>query len=249
MGSQIARTIDPTVRNSYYIDKTSVIPEGVQPFLNMIQSKIPGFSYLLSPKVDQWGRTTNKENVVLRAFENFISPGYISTGNETPVDKELAEIYEETGEKSVLPSYADKSFQVDGETYRLSSKEYAEYAQAKGQLSFQLINELLSNPTYQRLDADEKVEIIGQMYQAANAAAKKEINDDYDLPTTVIKAYEANKQAGILYGEYYLWKMSLDDTPNMQEVVDALNRTRLTKTQKKFLFAQRFPRSKNNPFS
>ena len=249
LGSQIARTIDPTVRNSYYIDKTSVIPEGVQTLLNTIQSKIPGFSYLLAPKVDQWGRTTNKENVVLRAFENFISPGYISTRKETPVDKELAEIYEETGEKSVLPSYADKSFKVDGETYRLSSKEYTEYAQAKGQLSFKLINELLSNSDYQKLDVDEKVEIIGQMYQAANAEAKKEVNSDYDIPNTVIKAYEANKQAGILYGEYYLWKMSLDSTPNMQEVIDALNRTNLTKSQKKFLFAQRFPQSNNNPFS
>ena len=249
LGSQIARTIDPTVRNGYYIDKTSVIPEGVQTLLNTIQSKIPGFSYLLAPKVDQWGRTTNKENVVLRAFENFISPGYISTRKETLVDKELAEIYEETGEKSVLPSYADKSFKVDGETYRLSSKEYTEYAQAKGQLSFKLINELLSNSDYQKLDVDEKVEIIGQMYQAANAEAKKEVNSDYDIPNTVIKAYEANKQAGILYGEYYLWKMSLDSTPNMQEVIDALNRTNLTKSQKKFLFAQRFPQSNNNPFS
>ena len=249
LGGQIARTIDPTVRDSYYIDKTSVIPEGVQTLLNTIQSKIPGFSYLLAPKVDQWGRTTNKENVVLRAFENFISPGYISTRKETPVDKELAEIYEETGEKRVLPSHADESFKVDGETYRLSSKEYTEYAQSKGQLSFKLINELLSNSDYQKLDVDEKVEIIRQMYQVANAEAKKEVNSDYDIPNTVIKAYEANKQAGILYGEYYLWKMSLDSTPNMQEVIDALNRTNLTKSQKKFLFAQRFPQSNNNPFN
>ncbi len=83
---QIARTADPIARNSYYVDKNSPIPEAVQEFLNAAQSKIPGLSYLLAPKIDQWGRTLGKDNVLIRAFENFISPGYISTRNETPVD-------------------------------------------------------------------------------------------------------------------------------------------------------------------
>ena len=241
--------MDPTARNSYYIDKNSPIPESVQSFLNAAQAKLPFLSYMLSPKVDQWGRTTGKKDVLVRAFENFLSPGYISTRNETPVDREIAAVYKETGDSSILPRTADKSFQVDGETNRLSAKEYAEYARERGERSYRYINELLSMPEYKALDPDEKAEVIAQMYQAANAEAKKEVDSDYDLPATVIKAYEANKQAGILYGDYYLWKLSLDSSPNQQEVIDALNSmSSLSRSQKRFLFSQRFPNSKQKPF-
>lgn len=249
LGGQIARTIDPTARNSYYVDKNSPIPESVQEFLNAAQAKIPFLSFFLSPKVDQWGRTSGKDNALVRAFENFISPGYISTRNETAVDKEIAKIYKETGETGILPRTADKYFKADGETKRLSAQEYTKYAQERGKRSFEYINQLLSNPGYQKLDPDEKAEVIQQMYQAANAEAKKEVEPDYDIPNTVIKAYEANKQAGILYGDYYLYKMGLESTPNQQEVIDALNSIgSLSKSQKRFLFEQRFPNAKRKPF-
>lgn len=249
LGGQIARTIDPTARNSYYVDKNSPIPESVQEFLNAAQAKIPFLSFFLSPKVDQWGRTSGKDNALVRAFENFISPGYISTRNETAVDKEIAKIYKETGETGILPRTADKYFKADGETKRLSAQEYTKYAQERGKRSFEYINQLLSNPGYQKLDPDEKAEVIQQMYRAANAEAKKEVEPDYDIPNTVIKAYEANKQAGILYGDYYLYKMGLESTPNQQEVIDALNSIgSLSKSQKRFLFEQRFPNAKRKPF-
>ena len=249
LGGQIARTIDPTARNSYYVDKNSPIPESVQEFLNAAQAKIPFLSFFLSPKVDQWGRTSGKDNALIRAFENFISPGYISTRNETAVDKEIAKIYKETGETGILPRTADKYFKADGETKRLSAQEYTKYAQERGKRSFEYINQLLSNPGYQKLGPDEKAEVIQQMYQAANAEAKKEAEPDYDIPNTVIKAYEANKQAGILYGDYYLYKMGLESTPNQQEVIDALNSIgSLSKSQKRFLFEQRFPNAKRKPF-
>ena len=248
LGGQLARTIDATPRNSYYLDKNSPLPESVQRFLNTAQAKIPGLSYLLAPRVDQWGRSTGKDSVILRAFENFISPGYLSVRTETPVDREIAEVYRETGEAGILPKTADKSFQADGETRRLSAQEYTKYAQERGKRSFEYINQLLSNPGYQKLDPDEKAEVIQEMYQAANAEAKKEVEPDYDIPNTVVKAYEANKQAGILYGDYYLYKMGLESTPNQQEVIDALNRSGLTRAQKRYLFHQRFPNAKQKPF-
>lgn len=248
LGGQLARTIDATPRNSYYLDKNSPLPESVQQFLNTAQAKIPGLSYLLAPRVDQWGRSTGKDSVILRAFENFISPGYLSVRTETPVDREIAEVYRETGEAGILPKTADKSFQADGETRRLSAQEYTKYAQERGKRSFEYINQLLSNPGYQKLDPDEKAEVIQEMYQAANAEAKKEVEPDYDIPNTVVKAYEANKQAGILYGDYYLYKMGLESTPNQQEVIDALNRSGLTRAQKRYLFHQRFPNAKQKPF-
>ena len=130
----------------------------------------------------------------------------------------------------------------------MSAQEYTKYAQERGKRSFEYINQLLSNPGYQKLDPDEKAEVIQEMYQAANAEAKKEVEPDYDIPNTVVKAYEANKQAGILYGDYYLYKMGLESTPNQQEVIDALNRSGLTRAQKRYLFHQRFPNAKQKPF-
>lgn len=248
LGGQIARTIDGTQRNSYYIDKTSPVPENVQKFLNAVQAKIPGLSFMLEPKVDQWGRQSDEKPPVLRAFENFISPGYSSTAKVTDVDEEIKKIYEATGEASVLPSTAKKNMMVDGETYKFEPKEYTEYAKERGQKAFTYINQLLGNSEYQKLSVDEKVEVVSWMYQYANAEAKHEVNSDYDIPQTVIKAYEAYNQANILYGQYYLWKMNLGDSPNQQEVIDALNKSSLTRVQKGYLFAQKFPKSKRKPF-
>lgn len=58
----------------------------------------------------------------------------------------------------------------------------------------------------------------------------------------------ADQTAGTLYGEYYLWKLSLDGSLKQQDVIDALNRTHLSKAQKRFLFEQRFLEAKQNPF-
>lgn len=248
LGGQISRTIDGTTRNSYYVDKNSPLPESVQRFLNSAQTKLPGLSFLLSPKVDQWGRTTNKDNVVLRAFENFISPGYISTRNETPVDKEISKLYDSTGETGILPSYASKSFTSQGETVRFTAPEYADFSKKRGQLSYDTINSILSDPDYQKLSADDKAELIRDIYGLSNAIAKSEVSDKYSLAKQYVKAYEAKKQAGIFYGDYLLYKLSLESTPTQQEVIDALNQTNLTKEQKRFLFKQRWPDSKNNPF-
>ena len=64
---------------------------------------------------------------------------------------------------------------------------------------------------------------------------------------TVIKAYEAHKETGVSYADYFGYKLSLDDYPTQKEMISALNSSNLTKSQKSYIFEQRYENSKNNP--
>lgn len=83
----MARTIDP-VRRGVYVDKNEDMPAAFQRFFQSnIKAKLPFTNQSLQPRLDAWGRESAPKSLPLRAFENFVSPGYISMGQTTPADK------------------------------------------------------------------------------------------------------------------------------------------------------------------
>ena len=70
------------------------------------QYKTPTWSKKLQSKVDMWGRTEENDSLLSRIAINFLSPMYIKKENITKVDEEVTKLYELTGNKDVLPSYA-----------------------------------------------------------------------------------------------------------------------------------------------
>ena len=64
--------------------------------------------------------------MLLRAFENFISPAYISHVEESDVEKELGSLLED-GISGVVPKEAEDSFKINGVQIDLTPKQYTEY--------------------------------------------------------------------------------------------------------------------------
>ena len=175
----VGRTVDDKQR-TWYVDKNSKVPTFLQERGNSIMSKVPGLSYLMPEKVDGWGRTMTRGGVGERLVENFVSPGYYSEEQYTNVDKEVEKIYKSTKLSGVLPSSAKKSFTVDKKDKNLTADEYVTYAKAKGQNSFEYINELINHAEYAKLNDEQKAKVIISLYEYANAKAKT-IVSDYDL--------------------------------------------------------------------
>ena len=188
----LTKTIDDTERNAYYVDKTNAIPDSVQIAAQNVMAKIPGLSQKLPEKVDVWGNTKKRNpNVAVRAFENFVSPGTYKEYNETKVDEMLKQLYAKTGESSVLPTSFSKNFNVNGERLDLSANQYTTAQKTKGQTAYNMLNQLVADSNFRKLSAEDKADIIKDVYSYATVKGKQKVSDY----TTDTKWYKNMEEA------------------------------------------------------
>lgn len=173
---QVARTID-NKRRSIYIDKNSWVPTNLQYLIGKTRNKIPGVSMLSEPYVDAFGREDVDDNVLSRAFQNFISPGYIDQYKQGAVEKELSRLYREMGDEDVLPKKLNKYVTVDGERVHLSAEEYTTLSKVSGETAYTLLQEVITNPSYASLADAEKLEVVKNIYSIAKAAGATKVSD------------------------------------------------------------------------
>lgn len=193
---QFARTVDDTRRISY-TDKNVKIPSDLQYFLQKNINKIPFASQLSQPYVDLWGREEAQGNILVRAIQNFISPGYISSTKDShrEVEQEITRLYESVGDRAVFPSTASKYFTVNKERKDLTAEEYTEFAKAKGQKAYHLLNELFASSGYKNLSDEEKSECVADVYEYATVYGKTQISD-YSTNGWKAEALKADKMGG-----------------------------------------------------
>lgn len=207
LAGQVARTIDDT-RRTTYANEDSWVPNSIQTFLQRQANKIPGLSQNQPAYTDVWGRPDTTENTWLRAFENFLSPGYIGNRNSSDAENALRELYNATGETAVLPSKPQKSYTENGEKHNLTADQWLRLSNAKGQTSLEAINALTKTGAYQSMSDQEKVNAIKDIYDYASAVAANQVYQK-ELEGTIKTVHDS----GIDPGLYYAYK-EMEDTLN-----------------------------------
>lgn len=207
LSGQIARTIDDT-RRTTYANEDSWVPNSIQTFLQRQVNKIPGLSQNHPAYTDVWGRPDTTENTWLRAFENFLSPGYIGNRNSSDAENALRELYNATGETAVLPSKPQKSYTENGEKHNLTADQWLRLSNAKGQASLAAIDALTKTGAYQSMSDQEKVNAIKDIYDYASAVAANQVYQK-ELEGTIKTVHDS----GIDPGLYYAYK-EMEDTLN-----------------------------------
>lgn len=172
---QLERTSE-NVRMSTYTDKNSAVPTWLQRTIGKSSAKMPGVDYHQIPYVDQWGEEEPSGDVLSRAIQNTLSPGYYSKAELDDTEKELARLAEATGETSVYPKWVNKSFTVDGEMKNLTAEEYTKYAKTTGQTRKSAVDALMKNSGYQKLSDENKVKAVQRAYEYANAKGKMAVS-------------------------------------------------------------------------
>lgn len=174
---QIARTVDP-VRRSTYVDKDSGVPSSLQRFIQTQQNKIPGLSQRNVPYLDVWGNETVQDNPLIRALQNFVSPGYIAQRRDSAVDDELRRL-DSLGYDGVLPSMRQKGQSIDlnhdGEKERLTMDQWEEWQKSQGQTAKTLLDDLLASQAYQSMSDDEKAASVKRIIDFSKDNGKLEI--------------------------------------------------------------------------
>ncbi len=168
-------------RMTTFVDKDSVVPQWMQRQLGKMSQKIPGWDYQQAEYLNAWGQNDKNEGGLLY---NLLSPGYISTEQQTAVTRELNRLRETTGE-NVFPQTVERSVNftdTDGTKhtgYNLSEKEYETMQKVQGQTSYRLMFEVISNSDYAGLTDKQKAQVIDNIYSYAQEEARKQALPKY----------------------------------------------------------------------
>lgn len=174
---QIERTAEE-YRQTTYTDAESPVPSWFQRIIGKASAKTPGFDYNQLPYVDAWGQFEGNGITEQKALENFFSPFYIDQSELDRVESELQRVYDATkGEYSIFPEQIYPSTKVDGEP--LGADDYVEYAQTRGQTSYDAVQTLINSSAYRSMTSNEKAEALEDVYSYAKAVAAESIGRQY----------------------------------------------------------------------
>ena len=176
IGSKVASVFDDTVRKSYVEKGSGQVASDVNYFLQGAAKKVPGARNQLQPMVDMWGNEVSNGSAPERVFQSFISPGFLKAQDNSPATQEIRRLAKATGESTVYPAAAEKSFMVNGETKYLTGEEYTKYAKTMGSTRKQIIENMLKSKGYQKLSDDDKAKAISYAYEYANVKGKQAVS-------------------------------------------------------------------------
>lgn len=235
---QIARTTDDYERATTST-KTGVLTKAIDQTKLQVMSKIPGLRQNLPVKSDIWGKEKQSDsNISTRIINNFINPATVKDVNVSKVDKELNDLYDKIGETSILPSTIEKTYKINGQTYRMTSKEFSEYKKSYGQTSYKLLNDLIKTKEYEGFSDDQKQKAVESIYEYAKESNKIKYAKENNLEiksSTLYKTLEELKRKGGKQSTYltYLAKtkdiIGEDSSKKKIQILANLNCTDITK--------------------
>jgi hypothetical protein len=115
-----------------------------------------------------------------KVYDVLFNPLFTNKKIDNPTAQELINLYENTGNKSVLLPTVDRKIKftnADGEKVnkQLTEAELSEYQRVLGQLNYNSINDLINQSSYQNLPESEKIKMIKSRFEDNNAFTKNKL--------------------------------------------------------------------------
>lgn len=245
LGGQIAKMVDDTERTTTST-KQNMFAKAVDSTGRQILNKIPFASKLLPAKTDVWGNELKREpNKLYRALQQAVFPWTEKTLKSTNVDNSISDLYEKTGDNSVLPNTSiNKDFTINSEKYRLTSDEYANYKKQYGKTSYNLLNKLTSSSEYKNMTDEQKTKAISEIYSYANEKNKIDYankNNIKDVKTsTTYNTIEQIKQDGGNESDYFKYVGSTLGANKQEEKINILNNMNISNKSKSAIYKGTF---------
>ncbi len=203
IGSKVASVFDDTVRKSYVEKGTGQLSSDVNYFLQGAEKKVPGVRNQLQPSIDLWGNEVSNGSAPERVFQSFLSPGFLKAQDNSPATQEIRRLAKVTGDSTVYPVAAEKSFMVNGETKYLTGEEYTKYAKAMGQTRKELVEAAVKLPAYKSMSNAEKADYIQNVYKYARETARQQMDPKYEPSAKWIENAKTSKRdIGVSTGEF-----------------------------------------------
>lgn len=229
IGSKVASVFDDTVRKSYVEKGSGQLSSDLNYFLQGAAKKVPGARNQLQPLVDMWGSEVSNGSAPERVFQSFLSPGFLKAQDNSPATQEIRRLAKATGDSTVYPKAAEKSYTVGGETRTLTGEEYTRYAKAMGQTRKELVEAAVKLPAYKSMSDSEKADYIQNVYKYARETARQQVDPKYEPSAKWIENAKTSKRdIGVsteeflaLYQQYGSEKMSGKAYEKVKQAHDA----------------------------
>ena len=203
IGGKVAAVFDDTVRKSYVEKGSGQVASDVNYFLQGAAKKVPGARNQLQPMVDMWGNEVSNGSAPERVFQSFFSPGFLKAQDNSPATQEIRRLAKATGDSTVYPVAAEKSYTVKGETRTLTGEEYTRYAKAMGQTRKKLVEAAVKLPAYKSMSNAEKADYIQNVYKYAREMARQQVDPKYEPSAKWIENAKTSKRnIGVSTGEF-----------------------------------------------
>lgn len=236
---QVAKTTDEYERSTTST-KTGTLPKAIDSTKNYAMSKIPGLRQMLPTKTDIWGNELKQSNNVLqRGLENSVFPWTRKGLTTTDVDKELNNVYKNTGESSVLPDSINKNLTIDKQKYIMTSEEYAKYKKTYGTTSYNLLNSLVKSNNYKNMSDSQKQYAIEKVYDYATEQIKVDYANNNKLEyeeSKLSKTINAMKKSNANTSNYFEYLALTEDTTKNSEKIKVLTNSSFSNKSKELIY-------------
>ena len=236
---QVAKTTDKYERSTTST-KTGTLPKAIDTTKNYVMNKIPGLRQMLPIKTDIWGNELKQsDNVLQRALENSIFPWTRKGLTTTKVDKELINVYNNTGESSVLPDSINKNLTIDKQKYVMTSEEYSKYKRIYGTISYNLLNSLVKSNNYKNLSDSQKQYAIEKVYDYATEQIKVDYAKNNKLEyeeSKLSKTINTMKDSNAGVSNYFEYLALTEGIKKDSEKIKVLTNSNFSNKSKEFIY-------------
>ena len=230
-----------------------------------VQNSVPGARNQLDPKLDNFGQAKKLESTARNVLNAFVNPGSLRTYRQSTVSKELDRVYAATDDANIYPDRNapyTTSYTQDGKKkdFKLTADERQAYQRSRGQTTYRLMQDVLNDPVYKHLSAEDRGEVLTQVKGYSNYVAKKEFlaargesysDDKYEK-------YSAALQTGMTLSQYLTAKDAVDEAEGvidpktgktksgtkMADAIEIIDGFDLTPEQKDFMLRSKYPTTK-----
>ena len=230
-----------------------------------VQNSVPGARNQLDPKLDNFGQAKKLESTARNVLNAFVNPGSLRTYRQSTVSKELDRVYAATDDANIYPDRNapyTTSYTQDGKKkdFKLTADERQAYQRSRGQTTYRLMQDVMNDPVYKHLSAEDRGEVLTQVKGYSNYVAKKEFLSAHgeSYSDDKYEKYSAALQTGMTLSQYLTAKGAVDDAEGvidpktgktksgtkMADAIEIIDGFDLTPEQKDFMLRSKYPSTK-----
>lgn len=225
-----AASLDKNQRSTY------LEPDGawgpVQTAVQGVQKKLPGLRENMAVTYGNWGVPVegNGANGFGEGVFKAVTPVYPSKQKTDAVEEEIARLHDVNAEYSNFYTKPPKSIAVDGENIKLTSEQYANYTETRGQTDYNLRKNMLDSDIYKSLPDNVKSKAMRLSQEYANALGKEAAGVGYETDEKWINDLKGKSDEEVLKAilgravetEKYISDEAENKLGNVQKLYDSL---------------------------
>ena len=227
---RVASSLDKNQRSTY------LEPDGawgpVQSAVQGVQKKTPGLREDMAVTYGNWGVPIdgNGAGGFGNAAFKAITPVYPSKQKTDAVEEEIARLHDVNAEYSNFYTKPPKSIAVDGESVKLTSEQYANYTETRGQTDYNLRKNMLDSDIYKSLPDNVKSKAMSLSQEYANALGKEAAGVGYESDEKWVNELKGKSDEEIVNAilgravetEKYISDEAENKLGNVQKLYDSL---------------------------